>query len=232
MKLYAIGDLHLSGTPPTKPMTVFGRHWDEHWPKIRESWQAAVTADDTVIICGDTSWAMQLETAVADLDELAALPGNKILLRGNHDYWWSTIKKMREATGGAFHFLQNNFHAAGDVAICGTRGWNLPGSPSFRQEDEAIYKRECLRFRASLELARAAGYKKIVAALHYPPLYCASDSSCFSELCREYGVKSCVFGHIHGEDVQNAFSGFKDGTDYRLVSADGVAFALQEIALS
>ena len=229
MKLYAIGDLHLSGNPPTKPMMIFGEHWTDHWDKIKESWLSSVSDEDTVILCGDTSWAMRLDDAMFDLYEIGSLPGRKIILRGNHDYWWSTVKKMSNATSEDLFFLQNNFFAAGKTAICGTRGWNLPGSEHFTPEDDSIYKRECLRLEASLQLAVAAGFTDIVVALHYPPLYIGVENSCFSDLCEKYRVRTCVFGHVHGADTKNAFQGLKETTNYKLVSADGVDFKLQEI---
>lgn len=229
MKLYAIGDLHLSGNPPTKPMTIFGEHWNDHWHRIKASWLSLVSAEDTVILCGDISWAMHLDDALADLNEIADLPGKKIILRGNHDYWWSTVKKMSNATNENFLFLQNNFFAVGSTAICGTRGWNLPGNEFFTSEDETIYKRECLRLETSLQLASAAGFSDIVVALHYPPLYLGIEESGFSELCEKYQVKTCIFGHVHGEDAKNAFQGLKAGTNYQIVAADAVDFSLQEI---
>ncbi|MEG1726952.1 MAG: metallophosphoesterase [Acidaminococcaceae bacterium] len=227
MNIYAIGDLHLSGTPPTKPMTIFGQHWENHWSKIKASWLAQVQAEDTVILCGDTSWAMHLTTALADLTAISDLPGQKIILRGNHDYWWSTLKKLQTQTQGTLAFLQNNFYASGQTAICGTRGWNLPLAPDFTSEDFTIYQRECLRLENSLQQAQAAGYQKIIVALHYPPLYNKQDDSMFAQLCTRYRVHTCVFGHIHGEDSTQVFQGELNGTTYRLVSADTVAFQLQ-----
>ena len=229
VKLYAIGDLHLSGNPPAKPMTIFGEHWHERWHKIKESWLASVQDDDAVVLCGDTSWAMSLDNALPDLYEIADLPGKKIILRGNHDYWWNTVKKMTTVTDGRFFFLQNNFFAVGETAVCGTRGWNLPGSESFSVEDEAIYKRECLRLETSLQLATAAGFSDLVVALHYPPLYVSGETSGFADLCSKYKVRTCVFGHVHGEDAKNTFQGMEGATRYKLVAADGVDFKLQEI---
>ena len=123
MHIYAIGDLHLSGEPPSKPMEIFGEHWAGHKEKIKNNWLQTVTAEDTVIICGDISWALQLEEAKSDLQWLAQLPGEKILLRGNHDYWWTSLKKMQQFTENKFQFLQNNCIMVGNNAICGTRGF-------------------------------------------------------------------------------------------------------------
>ena len=141
MSLFAIGDFHLSGEPPAKPMEVFSPNWENHFEKIRRNWLTKITETDTVIICGDTSWAMSLEAAMQDLNRIAALPGQKIILRGNHDYWWTSLKKMQQATEGKFMFLQNNFFACGDVAVCGSRGWILPSSEAFTDDDRHIYLR-------------------------------------------------------------------------------------------
>lgn len=229
MKIFALGDLHLSGEPPQKPMTIFGEQWNNHWNKIKSSWLERISADDTIIICGDISWAMHLETALQDLNRLESLPGRKILLRGNHDYWWTTLKKMTTLTNGKFEFLQNNFIEVDGLAICGTRGWNLPEHEYFTAEDEAIYKRECLRLANSLQQAEAAGFKQKIVALHYPPFYTGLEASGFGALCEKHQVQTCVFGHIHGNDAHNIFQGMKNNIQYKLVAADGVNFAPQEI---
>ena len=208
MKIYAIGDLHLSGKPPSKPMEIFGKHWADHAAKVAANWHQLISSDDTVIICGDTSWAMDLQDALTDLNWIAALPGRKIILRGNHDYWWSSLKKMQ-------------------TAICGSRGWLLPSSDNFNADDAAIYRREGLRLEASLEAARQAGYSDIIAALHYPPLYDAANESVFAELLERYGVRHCVFGHIHGSDASMVFEGIRNGITYKLVSCDTQGFIPQ-----
>ncbi len=227
MNIYAIGDLHLSGYPPTKPMDVFGEHWQNHAAKVEANWRQLITENDTVIICGDTSWAMKLPEALSDLNWIAALPGKKILLRGNHDYWWTSLKKMQLATENKFSFLQNNFYNCADTAICGSRGWLLPASDSFTESDAAIYKREELRLEASLSVAKQAGYSKIIAALHYPPLYGSGEGSGFSELLEHYKVTHCVFGHIHGSDAKTVYQGERNGITYKLVSCDTQNFLPQ-----
>lgn len=227
MNIYAIGDLHLSGNPPAKPMEIFGAHWQGHAAKVAANWRSLVSNEDTVIICGDTSWAMDLSGALPDLHRIAALPGHKIILRGNHDYWWASLKKMQTATENKFRFLQNNFFTCGSTAICGSRGWLLPSSDNFTAEDESIYRREGLRLEASLAAARQAGYSDIVAALHYPPLYDAANASVFAELLERYGVSYCVFGHIHGSDAGMVFEGVRNGITYKLVSCDTQGFTPQ-----
>lgn len=229
MKIYAIGDLHLSGNPPSKPMEIFGEHWQCHAAKVAANWQQLVTGDDTVIICGDTSWAMDLQSALTDLNWIARLPGRKIILRGNHDYWWTSLKKMQQATESKFSFLQNNFYTCGDTAICGSRGWLLPSSENFTDDDAAIYRREGLRLEASLAAAKQAGYNDIIVALHYPPLYDAGNESIFAELLENYRVRHCVFGHIHGSDAGLFFEGQRNNINYKLVSCDTQNFLPQQI---
>lgn len=229
MSIFAIGDFHLSGEPPAKPMEVFSPAWANHFNKIRAAWLPLVAEDDTVIICGDTSWAMSLGAALPDLNRIATLPGRKIILRGNHDYWWSSLKKMQQATENKFMFLQNNFFACGDIAVCGTRGWLLPSSDAFTDDDRHIYEREGIRLENSLSAAAKAGYTKFIAALHYPPLYRAGEATLFTELLHKYGVTHCVFGHIHGTDAANIFEGNDNGITYKLVSCDTQNFTPQLI---
>ena len=162
-----------------------------------------------------------------DLNRIAALPGQKIILRGNHDYWWTSLKKMQQATESKFMFLQNNFFACGDVAVCGSRGWILPSSEAFTDDDRHIYMREGIRLENSLAAAKNAGFNKFVAALHYPPLYKADEETIFTELFAKYGVAHCVFGHIHGQDAGNIFEGETRGVTYKLVSCDTQNFMPQ-----
>ena len=229
MAIYAIGDLHLSGNPPTKPMTIFDPKWENHWNKVKEYWKNTVTDQDLVILCGDISWAMRLEDAMEDLKEIMALPGEKIMLRGNHDYWWSTASKITKATEGKIGLLQNSFFIHHNAAICGTRGWNLPSAEGFTTEDSVIYSRELMRFETSLRSAKAAGFNTLIAALHYPALYTGEEDSGFASLCEKYQVKTCIFGHIHGEDAKEIFQGEKNGTSYKLVAADFLDFKLLEL---
>lgn len=231
MAIYAMGDLHFSGEPPTKPMEVFGEQWLNHREKVLEYWKQTVKDGDTVLLVGDTSWSMELPDAVEkDLGVLQDLPGKLVILKGNHDYWWTSLKKMEEALPRV-HFLHNTFYQTGDVALCGTRGWNLPSMQGFSEHDRLIYDRECQRLERSLEGARAAGAKHLIAALHYPPLYHPDEVTGFTELCKEYGVEQCIYGHVHGDAAHflNLFQGVRDGTQYRLVAADYVDFRLVKI---
>lgn len=228
MKIFAIADTHLSGNPPTKPMSIFGGHWLGHWDKIKADWTERVAPADTVLIAGDISWAMKLPEALPDLGEIAALPGRKILIRGNHDYWWQTVAKMNAATGGRLTFLHNTFAAAGEWAVCGSRGWLLPGDPAFGEEDEAIYRRELGRVRASLAAARSAGCERLILMLHYPPRTSA-EATAFTDLMAEFGVAICVYGHLHNEAIATAPVGDFDGTMHYLVSCDALDFKLKQI---
>ena len=227
MPIYAIGDLHFSGVPETKPMTVFGEHWANHRQQIIENWKQTVAAEDVVILCGDISWAMKLADAVKDdLQSIAALPGRKVMLRGNHDYWWTGLAKMKQATEDAFFFLQNNFFPVSTedakLAICGSRGWLTPQCEGYDPEtDDSILRHEELRIRASLDAAKSEGYENIILALHYPPFYSAEENSVFKQIIDEYSVKTCVFGHVHGSEGAAAiFQGERDGCFYKLVSCD------------
>ncbi|MDD4320307.1 MAG: metallophosphoesterase [Acidaminococcaceae bacterium] len=230
MSIYAIGDLHFSGTPPTKPMNIFGNNWENHREKILAAWTNFVQADDTVLLCGDTSWAMDLTTAMDnDLSTIIKMPGKKILLKGNHDYWWTSLKKMKILTENKIFFLQNDFFPDSNIAICGTRGWNLPLTENFSIEDTLILKRECGRLETSLQKAIANHYTKIVVGLHYPPLYKNMVSSAFTKIMEKYKVEQCVFGHIHGADAASVFQGEKNGITYKLVAADYTNFQLVKL---
>lgn len=223
MHIYAIGDLHFSGMPERKPMDIFDIRWANHRQKLAKNWEKTVRPEDLVILCGDISWAMKLPEAMEDLLYIARLPGKKVMLRGNHDYWWTSLKKMEAATDNTFFFLQNTFYPAdAKLAICGSRGWTTPVCEGFRPEtDGKILRHEVLRIRASLDAAKAAGYTEYILALHYPPFYLAEENSVFKSLIDEYGVTTCAFGHIHGEDGAAAiFEGVRDGCRYKLVSCD------------
>jgi predicted phosphohydrolase len=229
MRIYAIGDLHLSGRPAAKPMSVFAPEWENHWEKIQKSWTEAVAADDLVIVCGDISWAMHFPDALNDLSEIAALPGGKIFIRGNHDFWWSSVSKLNSALRGGCFFLYNNFCAANGQAVCGSRGWLTPDAPDFAEKDALIYRRELARTEYSLLAAQKAGWEKPVLALHYPPLYLDGKPTGFSELCEKYRVSHCVYGHLHGASSVLGYQGEKAGTTYSLVAADALGFRLKRI---
>lgn len=230
MAIYAIADLHLSlGT--NKPMNIFGPAWDQHDIRIEENWRELVGDNDTVLIPGDISWAMTPEEALADLMYIDRLPGEKIITKGNHDYWWGTsgkIEKMMSDEGlSSIRLLKNNAFYLDGTIVCGTRGWLLPEHTEFTASDRSVFDREVGRLARSLragEKLRQSLDDRIVVMMHYPPLFSTQARSEFGNLCIEFGVDICVYGHLHGRGHEKAVSGVVDGVDYRLVSADYIAF--------
>jgi predicted phosphohydrolase len=221
MAIFAIGDLHLSlGTD--KPMDVF-HGWEGYLPKLEQNWRRRITPQDTVVLAGDTSWAMKLEDTAADFTFLQSLPGQKWMLKGNHDYWWTTQRKMDAflSAGGytSLHILHNGCCKVGNAALCGTRGWSFEDGAG--GQDEKILAREAGRLRLSLQAA--GGLEKLVF-LHYPPVYPGSCAEPIISVMREYGVKRCWYGHLHGSFVHYAVQGNVDGIEYRLISADALNF--------
>ncbi|MCL2436482.1 MAG: metallophosphoesterase [Clostridiales bacterium] len=224
MSIYVISDLHLSFSENVqKPMDVFGGEWLEHAERVKKNWEDTVLENDTVIIAGDISWALKLEDAIPDLNWIRDLPGKKVLVKGNHDLWWASMKKLHDLFGDDLRFIQNNFYEADGYAICGTRGWICPGDEHYSEHDEKIYKRELLRLRTSLMAAKNAGFSKIIVALHFPPMNDPYSESGFTELCREFGAKHVFYGHLHGaEGFRSGVQGNINGIEYRLVSLDYV----------
>lgn len=228
MRIFAIGDLHLPGGDD-KPMNVFGPHWDGHWEKIRADWLSRVAEDDVVLIPGDISWAMQLRDALPDLRSIGELPGRKILLRGNHDYWWGAITRVREALPEGMYALQNDALTLDSVTFCGSRGWINP-QQNTEGEDARLYAREVARLRLSLDQARRLSPEgRLVALTHFPPLGEGGTPTPVSELMREYGVGDVVYGHLHGASIRGAFSGTVEGVRYHFVSCDGLNFQLYQL---
>jgi predicted phosphohydrolase len=224
MSLYAIADLHLAMNPDIedKSMDMFGGPWVNHSTRLRDIWMRLIREDDTVLIPGDISWALKLEEAVPDFDWMRILPGKKIIMKGNHDLWWSSIKKMK-ALFPDFFFLHNNCYVGEDFIVAGSRGWLCPGSSEFIEEtDSKIYKRELMRIKLSLDEAKAVqDDKALIAATHFPPFNEKKEASDITRLFTEYGVKKAVYGHLHGSGgFANAYEGFLDGVEYRLVSFD------------
>jgi predicted phosphohydrolase len=224
MRLFAIGDLHLSGNPPTKPMEIFGPAWQDHWRRICTDWQSRVSDDDTVLLAGDISWAMHLKDAMCDLDEVRALPGRKIIIRGNHDYWWESVSKLTRLSGeGNMTYIQDDCLPIDDgrIAICGTRGWICPGDIHFKEETDAKpYRRELLRAERVLQKAEELGCEHKLLLLHYPPVCDLTKPSGFTDLLEKYKVPLCVFGHLHGMRPETMFPRMYNGTLLQLVSAD------------
>ncbi len=219
MGLYIIGDLHLSFST-NKPMDVFGAKWRQHHVRLKDNWLATIKDNDTVIIAGDISWAIDLKEAFVDLEWIDALPGKKILLRGNHDYWWSTLKKMK-GHFKSIDFLQNNSFVVDQVAIVGTRGWNVPLSAESNEQDIKVFERECQRLALSLATA-PEGLPK-VAILHFPPFDEKGRKSKLNTILEDSHVKHVYFGHIHSHH-HLVNQGAIDGVWYQLISGDYIDF--------
>jgi predicted phosphohydrolase len=222
MAIYAIGDLHLCLGAP-KPMDVFGGNWIGYMDKLQEG-LSVITPEDTTVLLGDLSWALDLDGARADFAWINAIPGRKIILKGNHDYWWSTVSKFRkfcDANGFTdMEILNNNCFEYENIAICGTRGWFFEEERS-SEHDEKVFRRELMRLETSL---KAAGEKEKLVFLHYPPRYKGYECTEILELLNRYGVRRCFYGHLHGASHALAMEGVWDGVEYRLVSADRLNF--------
>ncbi|GFI61713.1 3',5'-cyclic adenosine monophosphate phosphodiesterase CpdA [Clostridiales bacterium] len=230
MALYAIADLHF-GKGINKTMDLFGEPWINHMDKLIENWQDTITDRDTVLVPGDICWGKNLNEAKADLDLLSSLKGKKVLLEGNHDFWWQSQNKVTSAYPEMF-FLKNNFYLYGNTAICGTRGWTCPNDSKFKEDDERIYLRECARLKISLDSAVKMGYgDSIIVMTHYPPMNDKHETSGFIKLIENYsGIKEVLYGHLHGkESIDGRFEGILNGIKYSLVSADYLDFRPAEI---
>jgi len=229
-RLFAISDLHLSGSVE-KPMDVFGAGWENHWEKIRQSWLDKIRDEDWVLIPGDISWAMHLEDAWVDLEEIFALPGKKVILRGNHDYWWSAVGQLRKGLKPGAYALQNDAVGGDGWMIAGSRGWSCPGNGALDPQDEKIYLREAQRLELSLKDAvkkRQPG-DRLVAMMHFPPFNERREPSLFTDLIERYEVETVVYGHLHGPNLRNVFEGELGGVCYKMVSCDYVGFKVVEI---
>lgn len=222
MRVFAIADPHLSSAHP-KPMTIFGDSWAGHPEVLFERWREVVGDDDLVLVPGDISWAMSLDDARCDLAHLAALPGRKVLLRGNHDYWWPSLSKLRAALPEGMNALQNDALRFSRVVVAGTRGWVCPGSSDFGAQDERIYQRELARLELSLTAAEALRDKasKLVVMLHYPPTNLRLEPSGFTERLEHAAPDAVVFGHLHGE--RRTVQRIGESPAY-LVAADALSF--------
>lgn len=230
MKIYAISDLHLS-LCGDKPMDIFGEKWGGYLEKIEYDWNSKVSETDVVLISGDISWAMQLENALIDLEFLNKLKGSKIIIRGNHDYWWQSISRLREKLPSNVIALQNDAVKIGDYIFCGSRGWTVEGSPEFTEQDVKLYNRETERFRLALKNAeklRLNG-EKLIALIHYPPFNIRRENSNFTALFEEFKVDKVVYGHLHGKDAKPYYRINKNGIEYILASCDLVDNKLVEV---
>lgn len=227
MKVYAISDLHLSGMAD-KPMDVFGPGWEGHFEKIKADWESKVSDEDIVLIGGDTSWGMYPEEGMYDVRTLAPLKGRKVFIRGNHDYWWNGITRIRSAApDDSFVFLQNDCVKIGPYVIAGSRGWSCPGSSDFTEHDRTLYLREGERFRLAFrEVAKVRNEgDKLLALIHYPPFNVKKEDTLFTALFEENRVDKVVFGHLHGS-AYFPLKTEKAGIEYYLTSCDRVRFQL------
>lgn len=226
MALYAIGDLHLS-LSGDKSMEVFGEPWRDYVARLEAS-LGRLTDGDTLVLAGDTSWGMNLNEAEADFQFLDRFPGRKLLIKGNHDYWWTTVSKMKaffaEKGIRTLEFLHNNCAFYQEYALCGTRGWFLEEDQ--KPHNAKVLNREVLRLETSL---RAAGEKPILCFLHYPPLYQGYRCPELIRLLEQYRVAACYYGHLHGPTIRRAVEGHLDGVAYSLISADALGFCPKKI---
>lgn len=223
MKIYAIADLHLSFDERIdKPMSVFGEGWDNYEERLKAAWTGMITEEDLVLLPGDLSWGLKVEEAIADLEWIHALPGRKVMVKGNHDLWWNKIGYLNSLYDDMY-FLQNDAYPADDngLMICGSRGWELPGSEDYDEHDQKIYDRELMRLEFSLKDAMQKGAKRIIASLHYPPADDRSRTSRVTELLEQYPVTDCVYGHLHGmQAFGKGIKGKQNGIEYSLISLD------------
>ena len=237
--IYAIADLHLSIGTENKKMDIFGEVWRNHTRKIEENWRKVVTDNDTVVIAGDICWATGMENSRADLEFIHRLPGQKIILKGNHDYWWNTVTKLgnfaRDCGFDTLKFLHNDAIAVEDKIICGTRGWMLEENPQ-NADNHKIFEREKIRLELSLEKATQlvgagsarpqdhAKAPEIIAFMHYPPVTRHSENADFLDIMRSFGVRRCFYGHLHGKSHKAAIIGDVNGVNLQLVASDYVGF--------
>lgn len=230
MAIYTIADLHLSFNT-NKPMNIFGENWQNYEEKIKQDWQKKVKPEDTIILPGDFSWATYLDETYKDFEFINNLPGKKILLKGNHDYWWTTVTNMRkyieEKDFKNIDFLYNNSYQIEDKIIAGTRGWNI----SDDQEDIRLTNREVARLEISIKdgLSKYGNNKEIVVFMHYPPLTKNYINTGYTKMMKKYNIKKCYYGHLHANSILEAIEGNIDGIEYKLVSSDGLDFKLLQI---
>ena len=228
MSVFAISDLHLA-LSIDKPMDIFGERWYNYMERLKQNWIKIVKDEDFIIIPGDISWATYLEQAYEDFKYIESLPGKKIISKGNHDYWWTTLSKLNKFLEDnnfkTISFMHNNSFSTEGMVICGTRGWKCPGDDDFDQEDAKIFQRELQRLELSLKSScNGAKDVNVVVAMHYPPFNANREPSEFVEIMRKYNVKRCIYGHLHGAGFKSAVLGNVNGIEFNLVSADFLNF--------
>lgn len=223
MKIFAISDLHMSIANP-KPMDIFGARWANYLDKIKEDWKSKVTEEDVVLIAGDISWAMNTEDALKDFEYFKDLPGKKVFVRGNHDYWWKSITRLRDEVPQNCYMLQNDAIKFGNVVICGSRAWLTPGSPDFSKADEKIYLRETERLKMAFWRANELKEEgdKLICMVHFPPFNVRREDNEITSLIEKHSTTCVVYGHLHGKDSRADRLYVKNGIPYYLTSCDQV----------
>ena len=230
MAIYVIADLHLSFSQD-KPMSIFGENWEGHSEKIKNNWISKVKPEDTVVLPGDFSWAMYLQDTYKDFEYLNSLPGKKLLLKGNHDYWWTTVTNMRnfleENKFKNIDFIYNNSYLVENKILTGTRGWNLLDT----ENSSKMIKRESIRLQLAIEdgIKKYGDDKEIIVFMHYPPISNTNKKSDFLKILKQYDIKRCYYGHLHGKSHQDAVEGIVDGIEFKLISADYLNFDVIEV---
>ncbi len=223
MALYAISDLHLP-IGVDKPMDIFGSKWENYVQRLEKNWRSIVNDDDTVVIPGDISWAMYLAESIPDFAFIDSLPGKKIISKGNHDYWWTTMSKLNkflaENKFESIEFMQNNAIMYKNIAICGTRGWSYLGNGEASEDDKKIYERELGRLELSINDAKRYNPERIIVFFHFPPINTDLEETGFSKILKGNGIDLCLYGHLHNALRQNIVEGEHDGIKYMLVSCD------------
>lgn len=223
--IYGIGDLHFDYSKE-KAMDIFGDNWIDHEERIIEDWKRKVMDEDLVLIPGDISWALKLEDAYFDLKRIDELPGKKVFIKGNHDYWWQSLNKMSNLDLDSLFFIQNNAYNYKDIGIGGSRGWRSRDCESFEESDEKIFKRELLRLRNSLSsIDKNARFK--IAMIHYPPFNMDLNPNEFVDIMKEFNIDLCLYAHLHAEGHKYVVEGEIDGIDFKCVSSDYLKFELK-----
>ena len=224
--IFSIGDLHFDSTGE-KPMDVFGDNWINHEEEIMNNWRSIVGEEDLVLLAGDTSWALKLEEAFEDLKRIDELPGKKIIIKGNHDYWWDSLNKINSLGLKTIDFIQNNSFTYDGIAIAGTRGWSSVDVEKDEQ-NQKIFNRELNRLKLSLESIGEEVGKKIVM-IHYPPFNTDLNSNEFIDIMKEFNVDICLYGHLHAEGHRYAIEGVIDGIEFHCISSDFINFIPKKI---
>ncbi len=224
MALYALSDTHLSFAKD-KPMDIFDEIWKNHPHKIRESWLNIITSEDTVLMPGDISWAINYNELQPDMEFLLSLPGKKVISPGNHDYWWNSTQRLNDMYK-PITFVKSDFYPYGNTAICAAKGWVCPNDTRYTPQDEKLYLRETNRLKTALDSAVKKGYNDIIVMMHFPPTNDKKEKSAFVELLEQYQVRKVIYGHLHSNRSYNSsWQGLVNGIEYVLVSCDYRSFA-------